>query len=131
MVGDPVGDFIVRLTNAGAVHKDTVTVPYSRLKHAIADKLVERGFLASAKMQGKKVKKTLEVSLRYNQDGSSFIRGVKRISKPGRRLYIKSSEVYPVKFGKGAMLISTPKGILLGDEARKEKVGGEQLFIIW
>lgn len=131
MVGDPVGDFIVRLTNAGAVHKDTVAVPYSRLKHAIADKLVERGFLASAKMQGKKVKKTLEVSLRYHQDGSSFIRGVKRISKPGRRLYIKSSEIHPVKFGKGAMLISTPKGILLGDEARKEKVGGEQLFIIW
>jgi small subunit ribosomal protein S8 len=131
MVGDPVGDFIVRLTNAGAVRKETVAVPYSQLKHAIAEKLVERGFLASAEKQGKKVKKTLEVALRYNQDGTPFIRGVKRVSKPGRRLYIKSSEIFPVKFGKGAMLLSTPKGILAGDEARKEKVGGEQLFIIW
>lgn len=131
MVGDPVGDLIVRFTNAGAVHKETVTVPYSRLKHAIADKLVERGFLTSAKMQGKKVKKTLEVGLRFNSDGTPFIRGVKRISKPGRRLYIKSTEIFPVKFGKGCMLVSTPKGILLGEEARKEKVGGEQLFIIW
>ena len=131
MVGDPVGDFIVRLTNAGAVHKEAVSVPYSRLKHAIADKLVERGFLVSAKMHGKKVKKTLEVGLRYREDGSAFIRGVKRVSKPGRRLYTKSAEIYPVKFGKGLMVLSTPSGILAGDEARKQKVGGEQLFIIW
>ena len=131
MVGDPVGDFIVRLTNAGAVRKETIAVPYSRLKHAIADKLVEKGFVASAAKQGKKVKKTLEIALRYNADGSPFIRGVKRVSKPGRRLYIKSQEIFPVKFGKGAMLLSTPKGILAGDEARKNKVGGEQLFIIW
>lgn len=131
MVGDPVGDFIVRLTNAGAVHKETVSLPYSRLKHAIADKLVARGYLTEAKMQGKKVKKTLEVGLRYNADGSAYIRGVKRISKPGRRMYIKSAEVFPVKFGKGIIVLSTPEGILSGDEARKQKVGGEQLFMIW
>lgn len=131
MVGDPVGDFIVRLTNAGAVRKEAVVLPYSKLKHAIADKLVERGFLTGAKLGGKKVKKTLEVTLRYNADGTPFIRGTKRVSKPGRRLYIKSTEIFPVKFGKGAMLVSTPKGILAGDEARRQKVGGEQLFIIW
>jgi small subunit ribosomal protein S8 len=73
----------------------------------------------------------LEVILRYNADGSAFIRGVKRISKPGRRMYLKSAEVFPVKFGKGTLVLSTPKGILAGEEARKEKVGGEQLFIIW
>lgn len=131
MVGDPVGDFIVRLTNAGAVHKEIVSVPYSRLKHAIADKLKARGYITEATKQGKKVKKTLEVTLRYNADGSAFIRGVDRVSKPGRRLYVKSDAIYPVKFGKGMMVLSTPKGILAGDEARKEKVGGEQLFIIW
>lgn len=131
MVGDPIGDFIVRLTNAGGVRKETVTVPYSRLKHAVAEKLVERGFLTGAAEKGKKVKKTLEVNLRYNEDGTPFIRGVKRVSKPGRRLYVKSTEIVPVKFGKGAMLLSTPKGILSGDEARKQRVGGEQLFIIW
>ncbi len=131
MVGDPVGDLIVRLTNAGAVHKVSVSVPYSRLRHAIADKLVEQGYLVSAEKYGKKVKKTLEIALKYNADGTAFIRGVKRVSKPGRRLYIKSNEVHPVKFGTGAMILSTPKGILSGDEARKGKVGGEQLFIIW
>lgn len=131
MVGDPIGDFIVRLVNAGAVHKTGVSLPYSRLKHSVADKLVERGYLVSAEKHGKKVKKTLEVVLRFNADGTPFIRGVKRVSKPGRRLYIKSTEVHSVKFGKGMMVISTPKGILSGEEARKEHVGGEQLFIIW
>lgn len=131
MVGDPVGDFITRIQNAGAVRKQTISVPYSRLRHAIADKLVERGFLVSAEKQGKKVKKTLEVALRYNADGTAFVRGVKRVSKPGRRLYVKSSEIFPVKFGKGLLVLSTPAGILAGDEARKQKVGGEQLFMIW
>ncbi len=131
MVGDPVGDLIVRLTNAGAVRKESVSVPYSKLKHAVVDKLVERGYAVSAKMQGKKVKKTLEVALKYNADGSAFIRGVKRVSKPGRRLYTNATGIHPVKFGKGLMILSTPKGILTGDEARKENVGGEQMFIIW
>ncbi|MBX9906851.1 30S ribosomal protein S8 [Patescibacteria group bacterium] len=131
MVGDPVGDFIVRLTNAGAVRKEIVSLPYSQLKHAIADKLKERGYITEAVKQGKKVKKTLDVTLRYNADGSAFIQGVSRVSKPGRRLYVKSSEIFPVKFGKGTMILSTPEGILAGDEARKKKVGGENLFIIW
>lgn len=131
MVGDPVGDLIVRLTNAGAVRKESISVPYSKLKHAVVDKLVERGYAVSAKMQGKKVKKTLEVVLKYTADGSAFIRGVKRVSKPGRRLYTNTAGIHPVKFGKGLMILSTPKGILTGDEARKENVGGEQMFIIW
>lgn len=131
MVGDPVGDFIVRITNAGAVRKESISVPYSLLKHAIADKLCEAGYVTSAEKQGKKVKKTLEVVLRYNADGTAFVRGVKRVSKPGRRLYTKTSGIHAVKFGKGSMILSTPKGILTGEEARKEKVGGEQLFIIW
>jgi len=131
MVGDPVGDLIVRLTNAGAVRKESLSVPYSKLKHAVVDKLVERGYVVSAEKHGKKVSKTLEVVLKYNADGSAFIRGVKRMSKPGRRLYTNASGIHAVKFGKGLMILSTPKGILTGDEARKENVGGEQMFIIW
>ncbi len=131
MVGDPVGDFIVRIQNAGMVRKATISVPYSLLKHAIADKLKERGYLVDVVKAGKKVKKTLEITLRYNSDGTAFVRGVKRISKPGRRMYIKSNEVFPVKFGKGSLVLSTPQGILVGEEARRAKVGGEQLFIIW
>lgn len=131
MVGDPVGDFIVQITNAGAVRKVSISVPYSMLKHAIADKLCEKGYVVSAEKQGKKVKKTLEVVLKYNVDGTAFVRGVKRVSKPGRRLYTNTKGIHAVKFGKGSMILSTPQGILTGEEARAAKVGGEQLFIIW
>ncbi len=131
MVGDTVGDFIIQLKNAGMVGKKNVSIPYSKLKHAIADKLVQEGYIVSAVKEGKKVTKSLEVGLKYDIRGDHQIRGVKRISKPGRRLYIKATEVYPVKFGKGRVIISTPEGILTGEEARKQNVGGEQLFIIW
>lgn len=130
MVSDPIGDFINRLKNAGAVGQKTVEVPYSALKHAVADKLVAAGYLTAAKMQGKKVKKTLEATLAY-ENGRSMIRGAERVSKPGRRLYAGSKEVRTVKFGKGKLILSTPKGILTGEEARKENVGGETLFKIW
>jgi small subunit ribosomal protein S8 len=131
MVGDIIGDFIIRLKNAGAVGKGTVSVPYSKLRHSVAKKLVEAGYIVSAVEQGKRVQdKTLEITLRY-ENGSHRISGVKRISKPGRRLYTKVADIHPVKFGKGHMILSTPAGILTNVEARAQKVGGEQLFIIW
>lgn len=131
MVGDPVGDFIVRLTNAGAVEHEVVSLPYSKLKHAIAEKLVEAGYLSSVEKHGKKVKKTLDVGLKYDTNGRHSINGVKRVSKPGRRMYTGAANIHPVKFGKGKMILSTPAGILTGEEARAKNVGGEQLFIIW
>ncbi len=130
MVSDTVGDFIIQLKNGGMASKDTVVLPYSKLKHAIADKLVESGYIASAEKQSKKTGASLIVTLKYNNK-EHHIRGVKRVSKPGRRLYIKAAEIYPVKFGKGHMILSTPAGILTGEEARKQSIGGEQLFIIW
>ena len=130
MVSDTVGDFIIQLKNAGMVGKGQVSVPYSKLKAAIADKLKEAGYIESAEVTTKKNHKTLEVTLKF--DGRQhLIHGVKRISKPGRRLYSKVAEIYPVKFGKGHMILSTPAGILTDDEARKQNVGGEQLFQIW
>jgi small subunit ribosomal protein S8 len=131
MVNDPVGDFIIQLKNAGMVGKKSVSIPYSKLKHAIANKLVEAGFISNAEKYGKKVKKTLDVVLKYENDGTHAIRGVKRVSKPGRRLYVGVAEIFPVKFGKGKRILSTPVGILTGEEAREKNVGGEELFIIW
>ncbi len=131
MVGDTIGDFIIRLKNAGAVQKATVSVPYSKLRHSVAKKLVDAGYITAATEQGKRVQdKTLEVTLKY-EDGSHKIRGVKRVSKPGRRLYTKVTDIHPVKFGQGHMILSTPAGILTNVEAKEKKVGGEQLFIIW
>ena len=131
MVNDPVGDFIIQLKNAGMVRKGAVSIPYSKLKHAIANKLVEAGFITSADKYGKKVKKTLDITLKYDAGGKHHILGVQRVSKPGRRLYLSVAEIFPVKFGKGKRILSTPVGILTGDEAREKNVGGEELFIIW
>lgn len=130
MVSDPVGDFIVQLVNAGGARKESVSVPYSKLKGAIADVLVRTGYIKSATKRGKKVRKTLDVELAY-QDGVHAIRGVKRVSKPGRRVYMCAEEIFPVKFGAGTLVLSTPAGILTGEEARTRHMGGEQLFIIW
>ena len=131
MVNDPIGDFIIQLKNAGMVRKGEVSIPYSKLKHAIAEKLVEAGYVTSAAKHGKKVKKTLNVTLKYDKTGMHAIQGVKRSSKPGRRLYLSVSEIFPVKFGRGERILSTPAGILTGKEARVKNVGGEELFIIW
>lgn len=131
MVNDPVGDFIIQLKNAGMARRKAVSIPYSRLKHAIAEKLKDAGFIIEAAKHGKKVRKTLDVTLRYEESGTHAIRGVKRVSKPGRRLYVKVSDIFPVKFGKGKRILSTPAGILTGEEAKEKNVGGEELFIIW
>ena len=130
MVGDTIGDFIIRLKNAGAVGKKTVSVPHSKLREAVAEKLVAAGYIESAKMEGKKVQKTLAVVLKY-ENGKHKISGVKRVSKPGRRLYTKVADIHPVKFGQGHMILSTPAGILTNEEAKAKNVGGETLFIIW
>jgi len=131
MVGDTIGDLIIRLKNAGAVKKNTVSLPYSKLREAVLNKLVEAEYVSATTTKGKVVQeKTLEVTLRY-ENGIHRINGVKRVSKPGRRLYTKVSDLHPVKFGRGHLILSTPAGILTNTEAKEKKVGGEQLFIIW
>jgi len=131
MVGDIVGDFIIQIKNAGMVGNKQASLPYSKLKQAIADKLVKEGYLASAEVKGEGVAKKLVLTLQYDEAGSHRVNDVKRVSKPGRRMYVKATDIYPVKFGKGKMILSTPLGILNGEDARKANVGGEQLFIIW
>lgn len=130
MVNDPIGDMITRLQNASAVQKESVAIPYSKMKEAIALSLKKAGFVGDVSKDGEGVKKVLIVELKYNS-GTSMIRGVKRISKPGRRLYAGARDVHPVKYGKGALILSTPRGILTDAEARKVRAGGETLFKIW
>ncbi len=130
MVTDPIGDFIVQLKNAAAVRKPTVIVSYSKLKHAIAEALRKQGYLSSVEKHGKKIHKSLIVELAYTKAGAR-IGGVRRVSKPGRRVYERVLTIRSVKSGKGSLILSTPKGILTDKEARKERVGGEALFKIW
>lgn len=134
MVTDRVGDFIIRLQNAAMVGKKEVVVPYSAHLSTIAKKLKELGFVASVETKAKgesEVKKDLVVALAYDERGTPRLRGVKRISKPGRRLYVSSSEAHRVKGGTGARLISSSAGIISDAEARKTNAGGENLFEIW
>ncbi|MFA5876769.1 30S ribosomal protein S8 [Patescibacteria group bacterium] len=131
MITDPIGDFIVRLKNATAVRKASVAVPFSKLKLAVALALRKSGYLGEVSEEGSGIHKTLVVELLYDAEGLPRINGVKRISKPGRRLYAKAREVFPVKYGKGLMVLSTPQGIVTDREARQNRLGGETLFKIW
>ena len=131
MVGDPISDLIIRIKNAGKVAKAEVTVPYSKLKFAIAQALQKAGFVGEVSKNGKDITKTLTIELLYKGDGNPRITDVKRVSKPGRRLYKGVKHIHPVKYGKGAAFYSTPNGILTDTQARKARVGGEELFKIW
>lgn len=130
MVSDRVGDFIIRLKNAGMIGNPIVSVPHSKHIEAIALKLKELGFVERVEVS-KKTPATIEVTLAYDERGNHKIHDVKRISKPGRRLYVSSTEAHTVKNGMGSRIISTPKGILADKEARKVRAGGEALFEIW
>ena len=127
---DPIADMLNRIMNAQAVKKETVEVPFSQQKYAIAKILEKKGFVQYVDFKGKRVKKTIEIRLRY-QGGNPRIRGVKRVSKPGQRVYAASKEIKRVRNGQGIAIISTSKGLLSNQEARKENAGGEILSEIW
>ena len=134
MVTERVGDFIIRLQNAAAIKKAEVSVPYSEHLLSIAQKLKDLGFITrvEAKAKGEsEVKKEIVVSLAYDERGVARLRGVKRISKPGRRLYVPHTDAHKVKGGTGARLISSSLGVISDTEARKNRTGGENLFEIW
>jgi small subunit ribosomal protein S8 len=132
MVTDRVGDFIVRLQNAAMSGKETVSVPHSAHLAAIAAKLKSLGYIKTITVDEKDApKKALLVTLAQDGRGRAVLRGVKRVSKPGRRLYLQHTEANRVKGGTGARIVSTSAGVLSDAEARKAKVGGENLFEIW
>jgi small subunit ribosomal protein S8 len=134
MITDRVGDFIIRLQNAVAIGKKEVAMPYSAHLVAIAKKLKELGFITAVEIKAKEddeVKKTFVATLAYDERGQAKLRGVKRVSKPGRRLYAPHTATHKVRGGTGARILSSSSGIISDAEARKLKVGGEELFEIW
>jgi len=134
MINDRIGDFIIRLQNAAMVGKKEVSIPYSVYLLAIAKKLKELGFIHAVEVKGKEegsAQKAILVALAYNERGFSKLRGVKRMSKPGRRLYASHAATHRVKGGTGARILSSSSGIITDVEAREKKVGGEELFEIW
>lgn len=126
MVNDPIADLLVQLKNASRVGKAHVSLPFSKIKHAIADVLSKEGYVGVPD----KKNHTLVVPLAYKA-GRPIITDTKRISKPSRRVYLGVREVRSVKSGHGLVVLSTPKGVMTGTQARAERVGGEVLFEIW
>ena len=119
------------IKNGQQAKKATVKVQYSNGDFAVAELLVKHKLLDSVAKKGRMPKRILEAKLRYDSNGVGAIRGVKFLSKPSRRLYAGYQELNPVNQGFGVLVLSTPKGIVDGKTARKEKVGGELMFQIW
>lgn len=128
---DPIADMLVRIKNAQAARKEAATFGYSKIKWDIAKLLEQAGYIVAVNKKGKKNRKLIEVILMYDAQGMPKVTGLRRISSPGRRIYKGFREIHSVKNGFGVALYSTPKGILLDKDARKEKVGGEVLCEIW
>jgi small subunit ribosomal protein S8 len=131
MMTDPLADMLARIRNGCTARHAEVRCPSSRLKHAVARVLVEEGFLSSADVEAGDGKPQLRIGLRYDRDGLPIIDGMRRVSRPGRRVYVGANKVPSVRKGLGSAVLSTPKGILSDRGARAESVGGEVLCEVW
>lgn len=127
---DPIADMLTKIRNAQAVFHPTVEISFSNLKYDIAKILAKHGFVGKVEKKGKKIKKIIEIALKY-QDKRPDISGLKRISKPGQRIYLGSKKIKKVKGGYGMAIISTSKGLMTNKEARKQKLGGEIICEVW
>ncbi|MEG2348133.1 MAG: 30S ribosomal protein S8 [Clostridia bacterium] len=127
---DPIADMLTRIRNANSAKHTTVDIPYSKVKKAIADILVSEGFVASQDVLEDGNHKTIRLTLKY-ENKTKVLQGLKRISKPGLRIYANVEQLPRVLNGLGIAVVSTSKGIMTDKEARKENIGGEVLAYIW
>ena len=128
---DPVADFLTRLRNANSAYHETISLPYSKLKAGIAEILKKEGYVSAVKVEDAEVGKTLVVDLKYGPNRERTIVGIKRVSKPGLRVYAKSTELPRVLGGLGIAILSTSSGLLTDRQAAKKGVGGEVLAYVW
>jgi len=131
MMTDIIADSLTRIRNAAQRRLDTTTLLHSKTIEAIVSILVDKGYLESFTVKEEGNKKTINVVLKYDENGHSVINEVKKISKPGRRVYQGAAEVRSFKNGYGTLIVSTNKGVIANDEAYKLSVGGEVLCSIW
>jgi len=130
-ITDPIADMLTRVRNANSVNKDVVDIPASNLKINIAKTLKDEGFIKEYKIIDNYPQNKVRVYLKYGKDKEKVITGIKRISKPGLRVYVNKDEIPRVLGGLGIAVISTSRGVLTDKEARKEGVGGEVLCYVW
>ena len=131
VVTDPIADMLTRIRNALTVEHNTVSMPSSKTKSAIAGILKSEGFISDFEVVKSEPQDTLRILLRYEDEGQPTIRGLKRISKPGLRVYIGKGEIPKVYGGVGITVMSTSKGMMTGSRAWREQVGGELMCQVW
>ena len=132
MLTDPIADMLTRIRNACLARHERVRIPASRLKHTIADVLKAEGYVSDVALEAENTPdKTLTLTLKYGRDRLPAIEGIRRVSRPGRRIYVRAQDIPTVKSGLGIALLSTSRGIMSDRQARKVGVGGELLCEIW
>ena len=128
---DPIADLLTRIRNAQQASHSTTIVPASRLKQRIVEILKSEGYISDFSRVEKSPQDELEIVLKYGNDGAGVIGGLRRESKPGRRVYVRADEIPRVRSGLGVAIVSTSKGVLPDHAARESRVGGELLCSIW
>lgn len=130
MATDSITDMLTRIWNAQAISHPEVDIPFSQLNYKIAKILESEEFVEKVSRKGRKPKKIIRIVLKY-KDKKGVISGLKRISKPGQRIYLKVKDIRPIRTGFGMAIISTPKGLMTDKTARKKRLGGEIICEIW
>ena len=132
MMTDPIADMLTRIRNARLVLRETVDVPASKLKVAIAKILEEEGYIKSfARIQTEKPQDIIRICLKYSSKGESTIHEIRRVSLPSRRHYLKASDIEKTCGGLGVSIVSTSKGVMTGEQAKKQNLGGEFVCEVW
>lgn len=126
---DPISDLLTRIRNAGAAKHPTLAMPHSKMKESVAHILKREGYLGDVSVEGDKIK-SLKIGLRYNGDKSVIV-GLRQISTPGLRRYVRSTEIPRVLGGMGVAIVSTSKGLMSGQDAKKMNLGGELICYVW
>ncbi len=128
---DFIANTLTLIRNAQAVSKERVKIPFSTLTWNIVKVLEKKSLVEEISKKGRGLNRFIDLKIKYEEDGEPFIRGLKRVSKQGQRIYIGSKDIRPVRNGYGIVIISTPKGVMTGQEAKKKNLGGEVLCKIW
>jgi len=131
MLTDPIGDMLTRIRNAGQARHRDVRCASSKLRVAVAKVLQQEGFLGEVRVEPHEGKPFLVMEVRYGRDGRALIDGIRRISRPGRRVYVGAKEIPKVRNGLGVAVLSTSKGVVSGRAAQEASVGGELLCEVW
>jgi small subunit ribosomal protein S8 len=128
---DPFADFLTRIRNGFRIRQKEVSAPYARMKYELARVLLEEGFISNFQVEGEGLGKRIIISLKYDEDGASVIRGIELLSRQSRRLYVGADEIPKIIGGLGVAILTTSRGVMTDRDARCKRVGGEPLCKVW